>query len=300
MTVGLITTTLAAGTGGVATVRNTDAALLLFESASFTNTSAYNETGGVYGATTVNASASLFDNGAGRSTVVGGNNAIAGSGTVYGGTGSVTVFGGRNVVFGGNAGGNLIVSTVGDTMVGGGSGDLLVGNGSGDLIVAGAGNETLSSAGETGGTGALLYGSSGADLIAAGAFFDTIVAGSGATTISGGSADPNVIYAGSGTDVIVTGGRGDFVQAGTGNASIFTAQGANVVTFVNGGAGGSDVISSFKVGTDQIALRGYAGSGTMAGITSSQVTGGSTVLTLADNTRITLQGVTNLGASSFV
>lgn len=54
--------------------------------------------------------------------------------------------------------------------------------------------------------------------------------------------------------------------------------------FVDGYTGGSELIGSFQVGTDVLALRGYVGSGTMAGITNSQVIGGSTVLTLADNT----------------
>ena len=74
----------------------------------------------------------------------------------------------------------------------------------------------------------------------------------------------------------------------------------DVFAFVDGGAGSSELIGGFRVGTDVLALRGYTGNGGTAGITNNQVTGGSTVLTLVDNTRITLQGVTNLGASSFV
>ena len=105
--------------------------------------------------------------------------------------------------------------------------------------------------------------------------------------------------------MVATGPEATFIQAGSGSSTVF-AGGANgaaagdVFAFVDGGAGGSELIGGFRVGTDVLALRGYAGSGTMAGITNSQVTGGSTVLTLADNTRITLQGVTNLGAGSFV
>lgn len=70
--------------------------------------------------------------------------------------------------------------------------------------------------------------------------------------------------------------------------------------FVDGGAGGSEVIGGFRVGTDVLALRGYAGSGPQAGVTNSAVVGGSTVLTLSDATHITLVGVTTLGASSFM
>lgn len=280
-----------------AQVRNVDASLAVFEAPSGTATSIASD-----GFTRL-TNALLFTNGAGHSTVVGGNDAAAGGGTVYGGTGSVTVFGGRNYVAGGTAGNNLVVSTVGDTMAGGGSGDLLVGDSGHDLILAGVGNETLTSSGEstTGtGTGALIFGGTGASLIAAGALFDTVVAGSGATTMFGGSGALNFLDAGSGADVIVTGLHGDSVQAGSGSATVFATQGTNVIRFLDGHAGGTDIISGFKVGTDKLALSGYAGNGAQAGITNSQVTGGSTILTLADNTRITLFGVSNLGSASFV
>ncbi len=271
-----------------------------------------------------------FQNGSGRSTVVGGTGVSNlqstqqsfGSLNVDGGSGSVTVFGGDEggTIYGGRAGNNVVIAGAGQlgdsplqyaagynqaaatpiTVVGGGSGDLLVLKGvlSGNVLAAGAGNETLTGA-DANGYQNTFFGGTGADLIVAGAGHDLVVAGSGAETINAGTGQ-TAIFAGTGSDLIVGGNGADYVQVGAGSATAFTGAGADLFAAVNGGAGGTELISGFRVGTDQIALRGYAGSGTMAGIASSQVTGGSTVLTLADNTRITLQGVTNLGASSFV
>ena len=295
--------------GSDAIVINADASLLIFESNSTTASAGDN-------GYLVNTTTLRFINGAGRSTVIGSNSDAAGSGVIDGGTGSVTVFGGRNQVMGGSAGNNLLVSTVGDPSVatafgpligqrlmGGGSGDLLVGDSGGDQLVAGAGNETLSSSGETEGsygfgTGALIFGAGGADVLAGGALNDTIVAGSGATTIYGGSGS-NILDAGSGADVIVTGGRGDYVQGGSGASTVYAGLGSNTLVFLAGHGGGTELVNGFKVGTDRLALRGFGGGGTQAGVTSTQVVGGSTILTLADNTRITLAGVGSLGGASF-
>ena len=271
-----------------------------------------------------------FQNGSGHSTVVGGTGtssllstqASFGTMNVNGGSGSVTVFGGDEggVIYGGQAGNNVVIAGAGQlgdsysqyaagynqaaatpiTIVGGGSGDLLVLKGvlNGNMVVAGAGNETLTGA-DANGYGNTFFGGTGADLIVAGAGHDLVVAGSGMETINAGTGQ-TAIFAGSGSDLIVGGSGADYVQVGSGNATAFTGAGVDLFAAVNGGGGGSLMVSGFRVGTDQLALRGYAGSGTMAGITNSQVTGGSTVLTLADNTRITLLGVTNLGTSSFV
>ena len=263
-----------------------------------------------------------FVNGSGHSTVVGGTGigasdlqntqASFGGMSVYGGSGSVTVFGGDQggTIYGGRAGNNVVIAGAGQlgqsylqyaagyhqaaatpvTIVGGGSGDLLVLKGvlNGNMVVAGAGNETLTGA-DANGYQNTFFGGTGADLIVAGAGHDLVVAGSGAETINAGTGQ-TAIFAGTGSDLIVGGSGADYVQVGAGSATAFTGAGADLFAAVNGGGGGSELVVGFRVGTDQIALRGYAGSGTMAGVTNSQVTGGSTVLTLADNTRITLQG----------
>ncbi|MGI3778646.1 MAG: beta strand repeat-containing protein [Janthinobacterium lividum] len=290
------------------TITNTDASLLVLESSSGTVVTGPNSV-------LVNEVRLTFLNGAGRSTVIGGSGDDAGGGLILGGTGSVTVFGGRNEVVGGTAGHNLMVSTVGDptlaqtyggtigqSLFGGGTGDLLVGDSGGDLLVAGAGNETLTGAGETRasyglGTGTMIFGAAGADLLVAGGLADTVVAGSGPTTMFGGSG-PGLLDAGSGADLVVTGTGNAYVQAGTGAATVQAALGANTLVFLNGHGGGTELVEGFKVGQDMLSLRGFGG-GPQSGVASSQALGGSTVLTLADSTRITLDGVASLGGASF-
>ncbi len=242
-----------------------------------------------------------FINGAGSSTVVGG----AGGLTAYTGLGG-------GAYFGSAAGGNTLVAQGGATVLAAAGGDQVDLNGSGNLVALGTGAETVNTSQAAGGNDTI-FGGTGTDMIVGGPQGgNVIIAGSGAETIFGSSntlVSPSrtgsTIFLGSGTNVVAAGPEPTFIQAGSGSSTVF-AGGANgaafgdVFAFVDSGAGGGELIGSFRVGTDVLALRGYASTGTMAGITNSQVTGDSTVLTLADNTRITLQGVTNLGTSSFV
>ena len=66
-------------------------------------------------------------------------------------------------------------------------------------------------------------------------------------------------------------------------------------SFVDGHAGGTDLISGFKVGTDQIGLFGYD-----LGTVQQSSAGGNTMLDLSDGTKITLLGVTQLAGNSIV
>ncbi len=242
-----------------------------------------------------------FINGTGVSTVVGGAGAL----TAYTGQGG-------GAYFGSASGGNTLVAQGFATVLAAGGGDQVDLSGTGNVVALGAGAETVNATTVTGAADTI-FGGTGADVIEGGAQGgNVIVAGSGPETIFASavtrpvrSGIPGTVFLGSGADVVAAGPEATFIQAGSGTSTVF-AGGANgmasgdVFAFVDGGAGGSELISGFRTGTDVLALRGYPGSGTMAGIANSQVTGGSTVLTLADNTRITLQGVTNLGAGSFV
>lgn len=72
---------------------------------------------------------------------------------------------------------------------------------------------------------------------------------------------------GSGRANVNHGGAGaDYVQTGTGNATLFA--GANLVGAVRGQAGGSLILSGFRVGTDQLDLQGYGDS--MTGIATAR------------------------------
>ena len=281
---------------------------------------------------TVFAGVGLLDlgNGSGRSTVIGAvtpgqtsptqdEQTEFGTLSVSGGTGALTVFGGNSggVIYGGTAGGNVIVAgadlspyaqVVGGRVVytngvtplfaqavtigGGGNGDLLVVAGTLDNVVAAAGgNETLTGAGASGSN--VFFGGSGADVIAAGGGQDLVVAGAGAETISGG-AGGTAIFAGAGSDVILGGAGADYVQAGAGAATLFAGTGAALIGVVAGQAGGSLLVSGFRVGTDHVAARGYAAAPTVASA------GGNTVLGFSDHTRVTLLGVATLPGAAFV
>ncbi len=246
---------------------------------------------------------------------------VFGGMTVQGGTGSVTVFGGNGtgLFYGGSAGNNILIGgadlsaySVGSgyaqqagvtayapgpsTLFAGGDNDLLVAtgtdnaqptdpSGSFNTLVAATGSETLTGAGSTGQN--LFFGGTGADVIAAGGGASTIVAGSGAATISGG-AGGTAIFAGSGSDLMLGGTGADYVQAGAGNATLFAGAGMDLIGVIDGQAGGSLVVSGFRPASDRISAQGYAAAPTVASA------GGNTVLGFADDTRITLLGVTSL------
>jgi 2',3'-cyclic-nucleotide 2'-phosphodiesterase (5'-nucleotidase family) len=197
----------------------------------------------------------------GALTFVGGS----GSSTVVGGTGSSTVFGGTGggLFGGGSAGRNVIVGGLGAcTIFGGGDGDALYAGSGGAVIVAAAqGNATLTAA--FGGGASVLYAGGGANLLAGGTGNDVLVAGRGQAILIGGA-------------------------------------GADLFAVRNGQAGSQVVVADFNLAQgDRVLLRGYAG-GAQAALAAATASGGSTLLTLSDGTRVTFQGVTGLTVSAFV
>ena len=92
---------------------------------------------------------------------------------------------------------------------------------------------------------------------------------------------------------IVEGSGNDTVVFGSGATKVSGGTGTELYTFINGQAGGTDVISNFKVGVDQVNLFGY---GTAA--VQQQASGGGTLLSLTDHTSILLAGVTQLSPNS--
>ncbi len=130
---------------------------------------------------------------------------------------------------------------------------------------------------------------------------DVLQAGSGNETLLGGlSTGANTFIAGSGNDSIVGGLGNDTIQAGTGTDVEYGSLGRNVFSFVNGQAGGTVTIGDFGLSSgNKIDLQGY-GDAAVAQAVSSQVSAhGSTMLTLSDNTSITLIGVHHVSASNF-
>jgi hypothetical protein len=191
--------------------------------------------------------------------------------TFIGGSGSVSIIGGGGAVTLYGA-----TSTTASTFLEGGSGtSILYGGAGATTLVAGTGTSTL-----VGGSGPTL-------MLANGSASAEIVAGSGAATINGlyGSG-PSAVFAGKGADAIAIGPGADTVVGGGGRASITGGSGPDIYGFINGHAGGSDVISGLKA-HDIIAFGGYGN----LPITSETVTGGSDLMTLADHTSILWVGI---------
>lgn len=215
----------------------------------------------------VSGAGALVFAGPGHSTFIGGT----GGSTVSGGAGTSTIFGmtGGGLFAGGAGGNNIIVAgQQATTIIGGsGGGDILFANGSAaDLLVAGAGNTTLQGSASTGD--------------------DTFITGSGNALIGLGT------------------GR-DVVYGGSGNCTVVSGAGRDVYGFVNGAAGGTEVITGFKVGQDLIGLQGYTGNELSRALATARTDLGSatsapgTTITLSDNTRINFAGVSSVDARIF-
>ncbi len=227
--------------------------------------------------------------------IVGGNNVanVAGASTVFGGAGSDTVgaFGSGAMVVGGT--GSMTAVNVGsnNTIIGGAGGGLLSGGtGTNSTIVGGAGTETI------------IGGAGGDVLFAGGAGGDLVVAGSGSQTLSGAaSTGSNTFIAGSGSTLIGAGIGNDTVISGTGQSTVFGGGGANLyATFSSHSAGSTTYIADFSFGAgDRLTVQGF-GMTNQQLAQSATVSGGDTIITLPDGTRIILAGVTNVNSSFFI
>ena len=213
--------------------------------------------------------------GSGRASILGGggHSTITGGGmasVIFTGTGTATVDGG--------SGGR-------DTIVGG-SGALAVTAQKGDAIFGSSGNLSVTASLQgadsvVGGGGMLTVMGRGANML--------VVAGSSTSNVSTGNG-ASLVFAGSGNLSLIGGAGSMQVVAGSGATTLDEGTGATTLQIVNGAAGGTDVINGFRPGTDKIDLFGY-----QASQQSVAVVGGSTVISLADGTEVTLARVDNLG-----
>jgi Ca2+-binding RTX toxin-like protein len=117
-----------------------------------------------------------------------------------------------------------------------------------------------------------------------------LVGGTGTTTMVGGS----------GNDVMFGGSGADSMFSGTGNAVMAAGSGADLFVFINGSAGGTDVILNFSHGPDQVWLGNYATNAVPSVLGGAVTANGSTTIMLSDNTHITFAGVSQLTARDFV
>jgi serralysin len=223
--------------------------------------------------------------GAYANTIVG----AAGNATVFGGSGSNLIFGNdENLVVNLQSSAGTIVGGAGNTTVYAGTGgNQVMFQGSGALLYdAQSSTSTLIS--NPNSPGAEIFASDGGSVALWGSNNgNTFIAGPGNVTLQGGGATgANVYFAGTGADVLVAGSGNDTLVAGTGDATMVGGAGRDQFVFINGAAGGSVLIENYNP-SDQLSLFGYGNSS----IVSSQVMGGSLVLTLSDHTTITLQGI---------
>src|SRR4029078_5015236 len=100
-----------------------------------------------------------------------------------------------------------------------------------------------------------------------------------------------------GNNLVIGGAGGDAIISGTGPETLVGGGGANFFDFYSnlGGAAVNAVITDFSA-IDNVILVGYGAGEAAAAIAGATTTGGSTTITLSDNTKITFTGVTSSSA----
>ena len=203
-------------------------------------------------------------------------NSSSAQATVLGGHGSVTAFGG-------NAGGLLYGGT-------GGNNSLIGGNGAVSLV--GAGNNDY-----------LLAGGNGATSVTNNDLF----AGPGNETLmASASTQNNILAAGAGTDIISSSGSGNQAFfAATGSATMYgsTVSGATNTYFFSSslqGGGGNDVIENFNSKTDNLVILSGVNIVSVTGANNGNYPNGAALVTLSDNTQITMVGYNANSLQKFV
>jgi Ca2+-binding RTX toxin-like protein len=203
-----------------------------------------------------------------------------GSDTINAGAGHTTVIGGADAVTVSNSGGNLYFV--------GGAGAVSIGGGSTDATLFGG----------TGTANSVLTGGVNVSEVAQGSGATTMIAGSGNSTLFGANSTGSETYLtssvpgataaitlGSGSNSVVGGGGASTIWAGT--STVAGSGGSDVFNFVNGQAGGSETIYGLAFAKSfNFTFAGYSDP-----VASEKVVGGSDVITLSDNTVVTLVGV---------
>ncbi len=189
----------------------------------------------------------------------------AGNDFLGGGTGSDKVWGddGNDTIFGG--------AVPGDDHLDGGAGD--------DVVWAGGGNDAL-------------YGQDGNDLLGAASGDDLVDAGNGNDTLYGGAGN-DTLRAGAGADMVYGGAGDDLVDLGGNDGA--------VDTFVFAPGQGSDTITGFEIGKDDIDLTAFdLDVGAIMGKLANVAEG--VLLTLADDAKLLFAGLTvdKLSAGDFI
>jgi hypothetical protein len=207
-----------------------------------------------------------------------GNNAITtvNTASIFANSGDTITSGAATTILGSNTGTTTFSLTGANDSVTGGSGyimgtasgansTLIGGSGGGSFTVGAGGNGSLAVAGQAPGTTSITLAESTG----------------GAEVATNPGTNPGTLVAklsATGADTVVGGG---------GASTIYGGGGTDVFAFVNGHAGGTELIYNFTA-SDNFAFGGYGSLG--GAIASESVSGSSDVITLSDKTVITLVG----------
>ena len=222
----------------------------------------------------------------------------AGGGTIFGGTQSTYNLAGSAAVIGSDGVNTVNVNQASATVFAGTGNDMVFGpTGHGALtFVGGAGSSTV-----VGGSVAVtLFGADGGTMALSGSGANLVGVGSGAKVDASMASGNNVFFGGSAASTILGGTGSDVFVVGSGATSLTGGAGAaNMFDFVASvTAGATDVISDFK-SSDKLAISGYKADAAADVLRSATVSGGSTTVTLSDQTKIVFQNYTNLNAGNF-
>jgi Ca2+-binding RTX toxin-like protein len=248
-----------------------------------------------HGATINGGTGSILINSTGAADLV---TLGSGGGSIFGGTNSTYNLVGTSTVIG-DDGANTVNAGGSTAYVSSGSGNDLVKGGSGALtFLGGAGNSTV-----VGGSAPVtLFGANGGSVtFTATTGGNTLtVVDSGKVDASGSTGTGDTLFGGLGANTILGGTGADLFVVRSGASSLTGgANGVNTFDFVASNTGGAtDVISDFK-SADKISLSGYTADTAADVLKSATVSGGSTTITLSDQTKIVFQNYTNLGSGNF-
>lgn len=81
---------------------------------------------------------------------------------------------------------------------------------------------------------------------------------------------------------------------------MFSSKAGNEFGFLNGHAGGTDVIAGFKLRVDHLDLMGYGANAGKQALASATKVHGGIQLSLTDGTQVLLTGIHHLHSSSFL
>ncbi|MGI3779121.1 MAG: hypothetical protein ACRYGC_17665, partial [Janthinobacterium lividum] len=145
-----------------------------------------------------------------------------------------------------------------------------------------------------------LFGADGGTMTLSGSGANLVGVGTGARVDAGMATGSNVFFGGSAANTVLGGTGADVFVLGKGATSLTGGTGAaNVFDFVASATGGAtDVISDFKA-TDKLSLSGYTANTAADVLKAATVSGGSTTVTLSDQTKIVFQNYAQLNSGNF-